>query len=328
MQIEPNQFLVKNGSSANPSLVFTSLNGFAGNVTLGATVTPAQSSSPTVWFNSSTIELNASQPGSLSIQMIVRTTDRTESGLYNFTVTGSSVDLSHSATATVGVTNRLVPSNGADLVFKAHFATTAYLGGSTVLENTFEDLGYLGIGITNFTVSLDIGTFNIDQCGEPVCVIYNQFHPYVSLSPYEEKTTALTIQIPNGTSIGYHSVTITIGWVLYGANFYTQSAPDLIAHESLEVYSQPSNPSPNHATNIPNGILRLLPPILGGLTIIVVCSVGLVYWNGRRSEKRNLAMLQYVASAKQSLTQKTCSNCGAPAGFQDKFCGNCGHMIS
>jgi hypothetical protein len=225
----------------------------------------------------------------------------------------------------------MVTPNSADLLYKAHFTSVAYVGNSTVLESTFEDLGYTSIGVTNLKVSLDFGLYEHNDTKDG-CVSFNGgpciSHPFVTIQPFEQSTFALTIQIPNGTTVGSHLVTATVSWALGPSNFWPSSELYLVTHGYLVVYSQPVNPSPNSPTNIQNGFLRLLAPILGGSATIAVLTVGLVVWNAKRSEKRNQAMLQYVASAKQSLTQKTCSNCGAPAGFQDKFCGNCGHMIS
>jgi hypothetical protein len=214
IQIEPAQFLMKNGTSADPGLVFTLLNGFVGNVTLSATVSPIKLSDPNVSFNPSTVKLNASLPGSPLYAMKVNTTNMTESGVYTITVIGSSASIIHSANATVGVTSVFVPANGADLLYRGHFTTVAYVGSSTTLNSTFEDLGYVPIGITKLTVSFSFGAFQVDQSCSPssdplitICISL-----YVHLDPYQEKTTALTIRIPSNTRAGNYSATVTVNW--------------------------------------------------------------------------------------------------------------------
>jgi hypothetical protein len=231
-----------------------------------------------------------------------------------------------------------VPSNSADLLYKAQFTTIAYVGASTILESNFEDLGYASIGITSLNVSLDFGLYEhhhdtTSDCirispgigqGVGPCVTL----PFLTIQPYQETSFPLTIQIPNNTDVGDHPVTATVSWKLSPYILGYDPPSKLVAHGDLIVYSKPSNSTPNYAPNILNGFLRFLPPIIGGSAIIVVLAVGLILWNGKKSARRNQGMLEYVASAKQSLNQKTCANCGVPAAFDARFCGNCGHVIS
>jgi hypothetical protein len=332
MQIEPNQFLMKNGTSANPDVVFTPLNGFIGSVNLSATISPLELSGPIVSFNPSTFKLNASLQGSPADPMIVNTSNRTESGVYTITVIGSSAWATHSATATVGVTSFFV-SGGAELVYKGHFSEVAYVGGSTVLNSTFLDLGYVPIGITALTVSFSFGTFQVNQsCTTSgtyptgtICI-----SPYVYVNPYEQKTTALTIQIPGNARPGNYTVVATVKWELSPLSIYQKLAPDLTTHGYLMVYSNPSAPSPTTqppsksgpppVLGIPfaNDFSKVIIPALGGWAAIVLILVGLVI----RGERKNRSAFQHLSGV-----NRLCTRCGSPVLSAAAFCIHCGNPI-
>jgi hypothetical protein len=314
IQITSTQFLVKNGSSTETSIIVYPISGFIGNVSLRATISPIQSSPPTVSFNPSIVRLNASSFESTS-NLLVTTANSTELGLYNITVMGSSGLLTHSAIATVGVADHFVPSNGVELVYKADFATNAYIGGSTILESTFEDLGDSRIGISNLSVSLDFGHFQYPNSNTTRLFSY-----FLTIEPYKQSAFGLTIHIPSSTPPGQYQFTVIINWVL-SPGFLDQAAPQLAAHGNIVVYSSPLN-----ATSVrKNDLVKLLTPVLASVGAAVLLAIGLVLWNGKRSEKRNQAMLPWIASIRQ--TQKTCASCGSPTPVDAKFCGRCGHPI-
>jgi hypothetical protein len=302
MQIEPNQFLMRNGTWAAPGVVFTPLNGYIGNVTLDASVTPVRPSGPTVFFNSRTVKLNATLPGSPFYSMIVNTTSLTELGLYTITVTGSSSTVSHSTTATVGVTSNFVPGNGADLLYKARFMGAAYVGATTVLNSTFENLGYVPIGIQSMTVIFGYGDTQVDRfdwtcTGTPpvtACV-----RSWLNVNPYEQNTATLTIHIPETVNPGNYTVTVHVGWVLHPGSIYEQLAPVIIAQGYLMVYPNPPHPSPStqSSVNEPLKVLiaalgelgkiaTVLLPIMSGVGVIVILVVGLVIGLARGKEKK------------------------------------------
>jgi hypothetical protein len=321
MQIEPNQFLMRNSTSANVGIVFTLLNGFVGNVTLSAMVSPIERSGPTVSFNPSTVELNASLPGSPFNPMLV-TTNMTESGVYTITVTSSSASISHSATATVGVTSVFVPGNGADLVYRGSFTAAVDAGSSTILKSSFLDLGYVPIGIVSLKVTLSFGTYIYHptcQLIQNVCVTTN---PFLWLNPYDENTTALTIVIPDTTSAGNYTLTTTITWLLNPLSIDQQWAPDLVAYGYLIVHSSNPNPPPPPLKPPPsldtfglyNGLFGFM-ALGGAVTILVVFLAVLIY---REKQPRF-----------ERLPTETlfCPQCGRPAAFGAKFCAQCGHQI-
>jgi ribosomal protein L40E len=327
IQIESNQFLVNKGNSTTNSIIFTPINGFVGNVTLGAYVSPLKSSSPSVTFTSSTIMLNESFRTFATSNLVVFATSSTEVGLYNITVTGSNGSLLHSTTAVVGVTSSYVPSNGAELVYVGNFASPAYVDGSTILESTFEDLGYINIGITNLTINIDFGLYRYPSTATN-CLSFNSgpfvCDPFVIIRPYQKFTQPLPIQIPNNTALGNHPFAVTVGWTINPQYSIEQPAPNLVAHGSLVVYSRPPNAGPDNANSAQHGHVMILLLIFGGISAIVVLAIGLAIRRTRRPEEVNPEMLQYVMSAKQSLTQKRCIKCGASEPFDAKFCGTCG----
>jgi hypothetical protein len=329
IQIQPSQFLVKNGTSANATVLFMPINGFVGNATLRAYISPSQYSSPSVSFSPTMLELNASLPRAFTCEMVVNTTTTTSLGLYNITATASSGTLSRSANATVGVTHRIVPSNGAELLYKAQFTSIAYAANSTVLESNFEDLGYDSIGITDVTVALDFGSYDSPTTSPmAICVYPGGCTHFASLTipPYEERTESLTIQIPNNTYTGEHAITVTISWVLapYSAPYNIQT---LVAHGILVVYPRPSN-VPNIPPNTLDELAKLLLPILGSIAVIIAVSAVVVIWNRKRWETRDQAMLHDVVAAHQSLTWKRCAGCGTLQPQTASFCGRCGHPFS
>jgi len=321
MQIEPNQFLVIAGSGGAPGLVFTPIYGFAGYVTLSGTISPDVSSALTLQLPAS-VKLNASLPGSPVYSMTVNTTTAIPPGLYTITVTGVSGSLSHSVSATVGVTNMFIPGNGAAMVYSANFTGPAYAGNSAVMNNIFEDLGYVSVGVWNLTVNAAFGTYR--DTGGLYCIGKCTI---VSLNPYEEKTTRLTIQIPANTSPGNYSLTVTIRWVLQPGSINETPGPDLVAHGSIIVYSSSSIPPGRTALPSFGGLLSIFAAILGGVAAsAVMMFVALFLIEKRREDPfRNLSTtprtLQPAAPA------KTCASCGT-TDIRGRFCPKCGSQLS
>jgi len=324
------QFLVQRGTAKTDSVFFYPLNGFVGNVTLDAEVSPSLSSAPSVSFDPSIITLNASLQASTMSTLRVDTTNSTDLGVYSITMTGSSGSISHSATVVVGVTRLSVPVGGAELLYSAHFTTLAYAGNSTLLESRFEDLGYATIGITNLRIGIDFGTYSYppppSACPPTPSGGCQSAVPFLKVQPYGISTFDLTIQIPNFTAVGNHMISADVSWVINPGLNLEQRAPDLVTNGSLIVYSKP-NPTPENGSTAPTVLARLLVPILG-VSAIVVLAIGLAIRRTGRPEKVSPEMLQYVRSAKQSLTQKRCSKCGASESSEAKFCGTCGNPLT
>lgn len=320
MQIEPNQFLVRAGSGGTPGLVFTPINGFAGNVTLSGTLSPDVSSAMTLKLPAS-VKLNASLPGSPLYSISVNTTTAIPLRLYTISVTGVSGSLSHSVSATVGVTNMFIPGNGAEMIYSANFTGPAFAGNSTVMKNLFEDLGYVSIGIWNLTVSATFGTYR--DTGGLYCIGKCTI---ASLNPYEEKTTPLTIQIPANTSPGNYSLSVTIRWVLQPGSIYETPAPDLVAHGSIIVYSSSSRPP--GGTPIPgfSGLLSILPAILGGVAASAAIMFVLLSVIERRRKDPFGSLSTSSGTPAPMIGARTCPSCGAIS-LEAKFCDECGRKF-
>lgn len=334
MRIEPNQFLVSNASWANPDpkIVITSLNGFVGNITLSTTVSPRHKSGPTFSFSIPYLFLSAPLQ---EAHLIVGATGMMETGVYSVTVTGSSGSITHSATATVGVTDAPVPPNGAELLYKAHFNGPAFAGGSTVLNSTFLDLGYGAVGIKELVIRFDFGTFRLpdySMCRIPSTGACADFilPVYLWLEPYKQKTTELTITVPDSTVPGNYTVTATVTWVL--GSFSQTSGPDLVTHGHLMVYPTPdtgtpppdtSNAPPNASAkaNLSSNFVTMVPSVLGGIGIAVALVMALVFLRGRDYYD----IPQTLPSA--SIIRHLCTNCGAARAFGARSCSQCGHAF-
>ena len=311
MQIEPDQFLMRSSTGATPSIVFTPIYGFAGNVTLSAYVSPAKPSAPTISYLPASIKLNASIPGSPAYSMGINTTLTTPLGLYTVTVLGVSGSISHTASATIGVTDVFVPSNGAELVYMGNFTGAAYAGRPTTLNNTFEDLGYVTVGVWNVTVSLSFGIFR-DTGGT------------YTLNPYQEKTTSLTFGIPSDISPGNYSVTVTIRWLLEPYTIYQTSGPDLLTYGSIIVYS--TAPGPAGLPSL-NGLPTVFLAIVGGVVASAAIMFVLLSVMERR-RKDSFRRLSATSGTIQPMTvAKSCGSCGTTV-IESRFCPKCGSPLA
>jgi hypothetical protein len=313
MQIEPNQFLMRTGTGGTPGLVFTPLNGFAGNVTLSATISPLKPSGPTISSIPGSVKLNASIGGSPSYFMGINTTLGTPLGLYTVTVYGVSGSITNVASATIGVVNVFIPSNGAELLYSGNFTTAAYAGQSATLNSTFEDLGYVAVGVWNVTLSTAFGTFR-DTSGDHI------------LGPYEEGTFPLTFGIPANTSPGNYSVTVTIRWFLGPGTIYQTSGPDLTTHGSIIVYS--NAPRPPGPLNL-SGLATILLGAIGG--VVAAAAIMFVLLTLVERRRKNPFQSQVKAPVSSAPLQpgaatKSCSYCGqtVPVG---EFCAECGSRL-
>lgn len=288
---------------------------FVGNVTLRAAITPVRSSTPTISYIPASVKLNSSLPGLPLYPVGINTTLATPLGLYTITVFGVSGSLSHSANATFGVTSGSVPSNGAELVYFANVTRAAFAGNSTVLNNVFVDLGYVPIGIRNLSVSTTFGTYR--DVGALI----------ISLNPYDEKTTSLTIQIPPNTSPGNYSVTVTIGWVLQPGTVFETSAPDLVVHGSIIVYSNPSRlPGPTDRPSF-KGLAWLLPAVFGGLAASAVVMFALLSLIERRRHASFAKPSISLGTVQPAAATRTCARCGTTV-IGGRFCPKCGSQLA
>jgi len=276
---------------------------------LSGNVSPTGSSSPTIGLPASA-KVNWTISGIPHYFVLVNTTRATPLSLYTITVYGVSGSVSHTSTTTLGVTNVSVPSNRAEMVYRGAFTTMSYAGSPTTLNNTFEDLGYVSIGVWNVTVSISFGTFRLTG-------------GTYSLSPYQEKTIPLTFGIPANTNPGNYSLTITVRWFLEPFTIYQTSGPDLVTHGSMIVYS--SAPGPIESLNL-TGLGSILLGLVGG----VAASAAIMFVLLTVVEKRRKNPFQALSTTSSSIqpraTTKSCPYCGqtVPAG---EFCAECGSRL-
>lgn len=307
MQILPNQFLVKAGSGANTSIIFTPINNFSGIVNISGSVSPTGSSAPTISLPA-VAKVNWTISGIPHYFMIVSTTGATQLGLYTVTIYGVSGGVSHIVTVTIGVTNLSVPSNGAEMLYRGNFTSAAYADRSVVLNNSFEDLGYLSIGVWQIVVVTSFGTYTdiLSASCVPNCW-------FATVSPFNEKATNFTIQIPANTSPGNYTVTITVSWILQPGTLYQTAGPDLVTHGSIIVHSSPLAWSPY--------------AVIGGIAAAAVLVPVLVFWNQKRRKLTRESQRSFQEASHPVGATSTCPRCGAIS-LEPRFCDECGLKLS
>jgi len=323
MQIPPNQFLLKTSTWANLSIFFTPINNFSGTISLSGRISPAGSSAPTIRLPA-TAMVNWTISGIPHYFLIVNTTTATPLGLYTITVSGVSGPVSHAVTLTLGITNVSIPSNGAELLYSGNFTTAAYAGRATTLNNTFEDLGYVSIGVSKLTVVASFGSYtnpNSASCYQNCWI--------ATVSPFTAKTTNLTIQIPANTSPGNYSLTITVSWVLGQGTISQTSGPDLVTHSSITVYSNP--PGPLGSLNL-SGLMSILLGVLGGVAASAAIMTVLLFTIERRRKDpfRSLSTASATsipsAAPQPRTATKNCRYCGHTV-VAGEFCTECGSRL-
>jgi len=99
----PTSLTIVKGSSATSIITLTSLNGFSGNVTLSATVSPVVTTGPVVTFTPASLVLTSN--GSNTSTLKISTTSNTPKGTYTITVTAANGSLVHTMTITITVTS-------------------------------------------------------------------------------------------------------------------------------------------------------------------------------------------------------------------------------
>lgn len=320
MQIPPNQFLLKTSTWANLSIFFTPINNYSGTINLSGSISPAKSSAPTIRLPA-TAKVNWTISGIPHYFLIVNTTTTTPLDLYTITVSGVSGPVSHTVTLTLGITNVPVPSNSAELLYSGNFTTAAYVGRATTLNNTFEDLGYVSIGVSKLAVVTSFGTYanpNSASCIQNCWI--------ATVSPFREKTTNFTIQIPPNTSPGNYSLTVTVSWFLGQGTIYQTPGPDLITHGSIIVYS--NAPGPLGSLNL-SGLTSILLGVVGGVAAsAAIMFVLLTVIERRRKDPfRSLAKTSATSASPQpGAATKSCPCCRqtVPAG---EFCAECGSRL-
>src|SRR3989442_860645 len=125
---KPPALTVTIGGSNTSSIVVSSVNGFAGNVSLSSSISPVGSGSPSASLSSSSVTLSSGS--SSSSILTVSSTNTTVAGSYNVTVAGASGGLSHSVIIPVQVA---LPRNFALIVSYDGRVYRYYSDGTNVL---------------------------------------------------------------------------------------------------------------------------------------------------------------------------------------------------
>jgi hypothetical protein len=251
----------------------------------------------------------------------VNTTRITRTGLYTVTVVGAHNSSSSSATATVAVTSVPVPQNSTFLYYKAKVINVAYPGKSVELNNSFSNLGYVGVGIEDVTVKMSFGSFhplnpwcpdpNLNRCD-------SNPPPMLSINPFEEKSMSLWVQIPNSTNPGEYSMAVTIKWELYSppspsnGGSLQQPQPDLTVpgHLTVENLPQSSGPSAQnlnktnqHTSSLFTFPMTVIIAVLAGTGPAIVLFFGIIHPRIMRSRSSENKARPAVLSS--------CDFCGA-----------------
>jgi hypothetical protein len=99
----PVTLVLSRSAQGSSTITLTSLNGFAGNITLSSTTLPAKAHSPTTILSSSSVTLVSG--GTASLTVTISTTRNTATASYTVTITGTSGLRIHSVSIAVTVTH-------------------------------------------------------------------------------------------------------------------------------------------------------------------------------------------------------------------------------
>jgi hypothetical protein len=100
----PTSLSIIRGQSASSAINVTSLNGFAGTITLSTTISPSIRKGPTVSLTPTSITLVGG--GTATATLLVSTNGGTQTGTYTITITATSGSLTQTATVTVTILPR------------------------------------------------------------------------------------------------------------------------------------------------------------------------------------------------------------------------------
>ncbi len=259
LTVSPDQLIVTVGSQLNSSeralITLSSLNQFAGQVSLSETISPSQVGDPVVFFNVTTIDLQAGGIGRSALT-VSTTLGITRAGTYVITVTAVSGSLSHSASLQVIAMQPpdqppvaqftfipKAPIIGDEILFDGSQSfdpdgiITSWAwdfgDGQTVSSLPFSSIGHFYGSSGNFTVTLTVtdngglrGTASENVRVQPrpahdVAITSVQFYPSVVV-----QTQLVSIGVPID-NLGLQPENVSLA-IFYGSH--------LISNTSSEVY--------------------------------------------------------------------------------------------
>jgi uncharacterized membrane protein len=104
LSASPSSLTIIKGQSASSAITLTSLNGFAGTVTLSASISPSTKKAPVATLTPTSITLVSGGTGTATL--LVSTGGGTATGTYTVTITATSGSLTRTTTVTVTVLPR------------------------------------------------------------------------------------------------------------------------------------------------------------------------------------------------------------------------------
>ncbi len=224
------------GSSGNTSIILTSVNGFAGTVTLSSTVFPIVTSGPTASANPTSVTLTSG--ATVNSQLRITTTLGTPAGGYNVTVTGTSGSLSHSVVMSLAVTP--VPD----------FGIIAFPSSLTVPRGSFAQANIRLFSNTSFTGVVTLTT-SVFPSGPAVSLSSSS----VTLTAFGSAQLSLTVTAGSFVALGNYTVTVT-------------GTSGSLSHSAL-LSVQVINPTPDFTIAASPGFLSIPQGITGTLMILV-----------------------------------------------------------
>ncbi len=228
------------GSSGNTSIILTSVNGFAGTVTLSSTVSPVFAGGPAASVRPSSVTLTSG--GTISSLLTVTTTAGTLAGTYFVTVNGTSSSLSHSVIISLSVTP--VPN----------FSIIAFPSSLTVPRGSSAQGNIRLVSNTSFT-----GVVTLTSSIFPTGPIVSLGSSNVTLTPFS--SAQLTFTVTAGTLVATGSYTVTV-----------TGTSGSLSHSVL-VSVQVTNPTPDFTVSA-NLVSLSLPQGTTGMSVITLTSLG------------------------------------------------------
>src|SRR5207249_3325329 len=145
----PNSVTILRGSLGLVNVTLSSIGGFNGTISMTGSITPTVSGGPTIILSPSTVLL-ASGGTAVSVLQIL-TNSTTALGAYNYTVTGTSGSLFHSAVGSLSITT----SSSGDF--------SLFTSPSSIMttQNSTRSFGVIALSLNGFAGNVSISTSNL-----------------------------------------------------------------------------------------------------------------------------------------------------------------------
>jgi hypothetical protein len=183
----PNQLVIDPGSAASSNLTLASIGGFAGTISLSATVSaPNRTAAPTLSVAPSSVRLRAGENASSTLT--VRTQSTTPIGTYTVTIVAQSPKITHTALVTV-----IVPD----------FALTLQPGSETIALGSSRTSFYTVTSVNGFA-----GTVNISASNSLLDVGLG-FQSQVTVASGGSASGPISVNVGNSAPLGTFQIVFT-----------------------------------------------------------------------------------------------------------------------